>query len=614
MPVEPGGRPAIPTEPMHGAPAIRVAGLAVLSLCPGAAAAHAFGARYDLPLPLWLYLGAAGAAVVLSFAVTALLVRDPPAPESPNAAPPSEDPDPEHPREDPDPGHPRERPVSDPEPGHPQQRPISGRPSLGHPTTAAPRPPGARPGISRTSGQPLVSRPPVSVCRGHSTRGHAGFANTRDGPAPAEAAEQMRAPHAGQSAESRISTIEAASPELGWRGWWPLRVLAVSMLIVVLVASIVGPESPTGNFASVFVWIVWWVGLALMQAVVANVWEVSNPWETMFWPLERWPRIRKVPYPRWLSSWPAVVMFVAFAWLELISSAGDHPRTIALLAMLYTVISGIGALTFGASVWFRLADPFSVVFSTLARLAPVVLSRRGVRRTRLRWPGYGLLVAAPVATSMVVLVIALLATVFFDGFKETSAWAAVLDGITASEALRAPLLALRSAGVNLLELVETLGLLAVLLVFGLVYLLFSWQIDRASRQRLGLSATAGLFVQTLVPIAVGYHFAHYLSYLLIAGQLAIPLASDPFGLGWDLFSTADYSIDIAIVDARFVWYSAVASIVVGHVIAVYLAHLTALRLYRDRSAAVRSQIPMLVLMVGYTMSSLWILSQPIVEL
>ena len=118
---------------------------------------------------------------------------------------------------------------------------------------------------------------------------------------------------------------------------------------------------------------------------------------------------------------------------------------------------------------------------------------------------------------------------------------------------------------------------------------------------------------SLVPIAIAYHLSHYLSYLLITGQQIIPLASDPFGRGWDLLGTADYKLDIGILNAKIVWYVAVIAIVIGHVIAVYLSHITALWVFEDRHAALRSQIPMLVLMIGYTMISLWILSQPIVN-
>ena len=67
------------------------------------------------------------------------------------------------------------------------------------------------------------------------------------------------------------------------------------------------------------------------------------------------------------------------------------------------------------------------------------------------------------------------------------------------------------------------------------------------------AATAALGpALTLVPIAIGYHLAHYFTFLLIQGQYIITLASDPFGFGWNLFGTAVYRVDITVVDARFV--------------------------------------------------------------
>jgi len=99
---------------------------------------------------------------------------------------------------------------------------------------------------------------------------------------------------------------------------------------------------------------------------------------------------------------------------------------------------------------------------------------------------------------------------------------------------------------------------------------------------------------------------------LIQGQAALPLLSDPLNLGWDLFGWRGREIDIALVDARFIWLSAVGSIIIGHVAAIFLAHQEALR---DSSGwtAVRRRWPMSILMVVYTMLSLWILSQPIIE-
>jgi hypothetical protein len=48
-------------------------GLVLVALAPGTSLAHGFGQRYDLPVPLWLWVAAA-AAVVLSFAIIGLFV------------------------------------------------------------------------------------------------------------------------------------------------------------------------------------------------------------------------------------------------------------------------------------------------------------------------------------------------------------------------------------------------------------------------------------------------------------------------------------------------------------------------------------------------------------
>ena len=186
---------------------------------------------------------------------------------------------------------------------------------------------------------------------------------------------------------------------------------------------------------------------------------------------------------------------------------------------------------------------------------------------------------------------------------ETQAWYDIVDAVLAI-----------SPGA--LGWITTAALLLLPALFLLVFLLFCALIARCgastSQPALPLGRVAGHFVLTLVPIAIAYHFAHYLSFLAMAGQYLIPLASDPLGLGWDLFGTRLYFIRLGLVDARAVWYVSLFAIVAGHVAAVWLAHVCALRLFGSRSAALRSQYPMLALMIAYTLLSLWIIAQPIV--
>jgi hypothetical protein len=303
------------------------------------------------------------------------------------------------------------------------------------------------------------------------------------------------------------------------------------------------------------------------------------------------------------------------------------------MTLVYSVITWTGMMLFGRIMWLRFGDPFAVVFRLLAQFAPTeirVTSRAlcqtcdagcrddedcidciecfhragpGQREWNLRPYGAGLIDARPGSISTVAFVLFLLSSVTFDGFSATPAWAGLENALYA---------ALTPLGESRLTVIGTLGLLGFPLVFALVYRLFAAWMARAGGG-LSTGTVARLFVMSLIPIAIAYHLAHYFTYLLIQGQLVIRLLSDPLGWGWTLFGTARYRPDIGIVGARFAWYTAVIAIVLGHIIAVFVAHAVALRAYSNRGAALRSQIPMLVLMVGYTMVSLWIIAQPIVE-
>ena len=162
-------------------------------------------------------------------------------------------------------------------------------------------------------------------------------------------------------------------------------------------------------------------------------------------------------------------------------------------------------------------------------------------------------------------------------------------------------------------LADTLGVLLVPLAFFLVYFFFTKLMAGSVDGQVSALEMAKLFSYSLIPIALAYNIAHYITLLLIQGQLIIPLISDPFGSGWDLFGTINYSLNISIINARILWFLSVALIVLGHILAVYLAHRVAIRTFADRSIALKTQYPMLSLMVIYTVVSLWIIAQPIVE-
>jgi len=428
--------------------------------------------------------------------------------------------------------------------------------------------------------------------------------------------------HGLARAEARLRLLPA-----GWLTHGPgrltgaaLKGLAVAGFLLIVAAGLLGSDSPTGNIAPVAVWIVWWVGMAFASALLGDLWRLVNPWSILFAGLEALlPRAGPVrpAHPERLGLWPAVALFLVFAWLELLWVDRARPASLAGVILVYSLVTWTGMLVFGRRAWLERGEVFTLVFSLFARFAPLESRADDAEGgLYLRPYGVGLLTATPVSASYLVLVLAILSTVAFDGFVETPGWFALMDAVMALAPLRRLLMASGLAPPELVVLVKTVALAATPLLFLAVYLATARLIGLAARlgggPALGLGALAGSFVLSLVPIAIAYHVAHYFLYLLQNGQLIIPLISDPLGLGWDLFGTASYRAAIGIMNAKDAWHLALAAIIAGHVVAVYLAHATALRLFATPRAAICSQLPMVLLMVGYTMVSLWILSQPIV--
>jgi hypothetical protein len=375
-----------------------------------------------------------------------------------------------------------------------------------------------------------------------------------------------------------------------------LRLAAVALFVLVVCAGLLGSQSPLKNIAPAFVWALWWVGMTYISALAGDLWALLNPLDTLFrWAEAVYARLRprrrlslELPYPEAAGMWPAAALFLLFAWMELVWEDADRPASLSFAMITYAALAWSGMLLFGRREWLRRGEVFSIVFGLLARFSPTQAREVDGRwEWKLRPYAVGLLAREPAGASEVALVVFMLAAVTFDGLRETPLWAV--------------------AGMG-----DTTGLLGTALLMLAAYLLVCRAMVLLGENLQTWRRTAGLFIFTLIPIAIAYHLAHYLSFLVTILQYLIPLASDPLGRGWDLFGGATHFVRPGIVDAKTVWYVAVPAIVIAHVIAVCLAHLLALREFPGRRAALRSQYPMVALMIVYTMSSLWIIAQPIV--
>ena len=362
-----------------------------------------------------------------------------------------------------------------------------------------------------------------------------------------------------------------------------------ALLAIVIYAGYEGGGSALDNLAPTFILIDFWVGLVIASALFGDVFRAFSPWRAI-----RLPGIRRYP-ERW-GRYPAALALLGFTWVELVSGWGEVPGDLTTAAVVYTVYTLAMQALFGTEAWTRNGEAFAVYFNLFSRLS--VWETRD-RVVGLRPPLGGLPRLDPVPGT-VLFVAVMIGTVTFDGFSQGQLWKDIsvdlvdaLDGIGLGAAPK---------------VVATIGLLLGVAVVGGFYRLgidgarsVGGDIDAAELRR--------AFVHTLVPIAMVYVAAHYLTFLLFEGQATFYLASDPLGRGWDLFGTASRAIDYTYLSQNATWYVQVAFVVAGHVAALTLAHDRALALYREPRLAVRSQYWMLAVMIGFTSLALWLLAQ-----
>jgi hypothetical protein len=375
-----------------------------------------------------------------------------------------------------------------------------------------------------------------------------------------------------------------------------LGAVSLALLVLVGLAALLGTTSAGSNLAPTFVYVVFWLGLVPVVVVLGNVWAALNPWRAaadgVAWISAR-VGLGSDPfsYPERLGRWPAAVLLLLFAALELAWYDPADPRVLGVAILVYSAITWFGAVLFGREAWFANGEAFSVYFWLLSRLAPFDAQEvGGRRRIVVRPPLVGLASLRDPRPGTVAFVAVMLGSVGFDGFSRTSWWTD----------RRAPMEEVAGSAFSLA------GLVLAVLVVASAYLVAVGVGRLLARTDLDLT---GAFVASLVPIALVYAVSHYFSLLVVQGQFAVPLASDPFGWGWDVFGTADFRPSLAPITPTAVWYVQVATLVGGHILGLVLAHDRALALFEPVARALRTQYPVLVLMVAYTVGGLWLLSQ-----
>lgn len=376
-------------------------------------------------------------------------------------------------------------------------------------------------------------------------------------------------------------------------------------LVALLLIGFYGNRDPFENLLVLVVWTIIWVGVTTLSVLFGNVWAVLNPW---IGPVrlvraligrERTGGLDRLGY------WPAVLGFLGFAWFEIVSLAPDDPEILARAVLLYWSIVFVLAVHSGEE-WLHKGEFFTVLFGLFARIAPFWLERQdGQSWLMLGLPGTRLARHDPLPISGIAFVTLVLTTLSFDGLSETFWWLAAI-GINP----------LAFPGRSAVVGVNTAGLLGLWGVTGSTILAAIYIAAESQR----FWKTAGRVILSFLPIAAGYHIAHYLVALLTNGQYALQAFSDPFSQGWNLLGLKQHFVSTSFMNdyhgMLLIWNVQAFYIVIGHVIAIVLAfHLAAAAREggtegRTRTSSTMRDVPMTVLMVFYTVFGLWLLSTP----
>ena len=367
--------------------------------------------------------------------------------------------------------------------------------------------------------------------------------------------------------------------------WFRGALAGLSLLLTawVLLSLVAGQDDANNPVAYVvFVWL--WVGMPFLSLLVGAIWPTLNP---MRWLHRGVTVLARISPEATLTDarpgyWPAALGLLAFTWLELVAPDRTTLPVLRIAVAFFVLVSLIGSLVLGAA-WFREGDPFEVLSRLYGRLSP--LGRRPDGRLVLRSPMHGPALLEPRRGLLATLAVMLGGTAY-DSLTADLTYAGWVQSTSAPVLYRS----LTLVGV-------------VLLVGGALWVAAALS---ALLSGVPVRGTAAELAPSLLPIAAGYLVAHYWSLLMFQGPRTLALLSDPLGTGGNWLGTAGVTPWGALIQPTLVAVVQAGAIVLGHVLGVVVAHERAVRILPRRSAVV-GQVPVMVLMVAYTVGGLSLL-------
>jgi ferredoxin len=448
---------------------------------------------------------------------------------------------------------------------------------------------------------------------------------------------------------------------IGWisrtvkKPWFPILIQGpvVLLFLFIIIAGLAGARHT--NIAPVFTWTIWWGILVFIVLFFGKAFCAVCPWDALAGIFQRASLFRQrraiftrnIPWPKWARNiYPATLLFIGLTWLELGFGVTRNAPVTAVLGLLMLALAVICAMTFSRRSFCRYGCLIGRISGLYAMFSPIELRSRkkatcdscrtldcskgneaAMGCPTFEFPGklsrstYCTLctecVRACPSDNIGIfprkfgkdlynerkfqkdeanLAVVLLALTSFHGLTMTPTWYTYTDWVQA----------FFNTGY---KTAFSILMLACILLPMLLFWGVAWSSDFITKRKLGVSYVFRAFAFPLIPIALCYHVAHNVMHFFREGQFVIPLLSDPFGWGWNLFGTAKLELS-PLLSLGTIWYLQTFLILTGHIYGIYYSDRISRMLFKEPKKAWAGQFPMLLVMILFSLYSLWLIHQP----
>lgn len=448
-----------------------------------------------------------------------------------------------------------------------------------------------------------------------------------------------------------------------WRGFqFTLMASLLFFFLVILYAGLFGTPVGGENVGSTFTWLLWWALIPVTMLVGAKIWCTMCPWiapaewlqRLAFWQKGKRTLCLNLKVPKFMQNfWLMLILFLVLHWTDATFGLAARPETTLYLALTLFTMAILVSLVFEKRSFCRYFCPVGAIISPYALVAPIELRNKDPEvchscKTRdcvngnekgyacpmmiqpyanerntyclmcteciktcphdnisinIRKPfhdifkeGRGFLRTKEVSFSLSFIVIFLLGIVPFHNLEMTPTYVGFETAI--SEVLGVSEMVMRTAGIL------GTGLIAVA-IFS-VFLLLAKKFVGTSQY--SLKNMFIWFALPFIPAAISLHLGHNYFHLIEEGVVIIPVISDPFGFGWNLFGTA--GAHVTIVQASVISLLQFLTIGFGVLASGYLIYRLSVNMFTEKRQAFRSMVPMFVFLIGLASFYAWVLTVP----